>query len=136
MSQIPTPGRIVQYCLSEEDAKAVNRRREDAINYRQNPYNPERVAVKPTGFQIHTGNQAHAGDVFPMLIVKAWGSTPESSVNGQVFLDGNDTLWVTSVAVADKNAESQPRRFTWPVTSAPRASSYGALGQPSSTFPG
>lgn len=105
MSQIPTVGRIVHYALSDDDAKRINKRREDAhYTARANKLHPEE-----TGHQIHTGNRAEGGDVYPMLIVRAWGTTPESSVNGQVFLDGNDTLWVTSVSVGEGQ-----RRFQWP----------------------
>lgn len=106
---VPSIGRIVHYTLSEADAEAINRRREDAVLYAANPYNPPRVAKKPTGFQVHRGNPAHEGDVLPMLIVRVWGSSPDSVVNGQVFLDGNDTLWVTSVPRGEGN-----RRWAWP----------------------
>jgi hypothetical protein len=34
--------------------------------------------------------------IFPMIIVRTWGDTPESAVQGQVLLDGNDTYWATS----------------------------------------
>lgn len=111
MSDLPIPsiGRIVHYTLSESDAEAINRRREDAILYRRNPYNPARVALKPTGFQVHTGNKVKAGDVFPMVIVRVWGTKPDSVVNGKVLLDGNDDLWVTSVGPGDGE-----RRWIWP----------------------
>lgn len=105
---VPTVGRIVLYMLSESDAKAINRRRADRLAYQANPYNDPRIAKKPTGFQVHAGNPVNAGDVLPMLIVKTWGNTPESPVNGQVFLDGNDTLWVTSVTAGEG-----ARRFAW-----------------------
>lgn len=108
MSTIPTIGRIVHYTLSESDAQAINRRRDDAIAYRHNPAGPG-THRKPTGDQVHIGNKAHEGDVLPMLIVRVWGTQPDSVVNGQVFLDGNDTLWVTSVGVGEG-----PRRFAWP----------------------
>lgn len=104
---IPTIGRIVHYRLSESDAEAVNRRRDDAVAAAHNPSHADRQ--KPMGEQVHRGNRVTAGDVFPMLIVRCWGTTPESSVNGQVFLDGNDVLWVTSVSVGEGD-----RRFAWP----------------------
>lgn len=92
---IPTVGRIVLYCLTEDDAAAVNRRRE----HRGGPV----LGI------AHTGNVAHEGDVLPMLIVAVWGAHPGAAVNGQVFLDGNDTLWVRSVVVGN-----EPGRFNWP----------------------
>lgn len=38
------------------------------------------------------GNFVSAGDVFPAVVVKNWGT----SVNLQVLLDGSDTYWRTS----------------------------------------
>lgn len=101
----PTPGRVVLYTLSEDDAARINKRRDDAIaRAHEHKANPE-----VTGFQVHFGNRVREGDVFPALIVRAWGTTPESSANIQVMLDGNDTFWATSVSVGEG-----PRRFAWP----------------------
>ena len=105
--QSPTIGRIVHYRLSEDDAKAINRRRTDGGSIAQ------RMATSPAewpaGAQAHIGNNASEGDVYPMLITRVWGSNPEAAVNGQVFLDGNDVLWATSVCVGEG-----PRTFSWP----------------------
>jgi hypothetical protein len=87
-SMIPTPGRIVEYTLTPEDAAQINRRRDDA---RQN------ANVGNTGFMLHSGNVVSPGDKYPLVITRAWGIMEDSPVNGQVLLDGNDTLWVTSV---------------------------------------
>lgn len=103
---VPTIGRIVHYALSEADAQAINRRREDAYRTMRTG---QGVLRKADGDQVHIGNRAQEGDVYPMLIVRTWGTTPESVVNGQVFLDGNDVLWVTSVGEGEG-----PRRFVWP----------------------
>jgi hypothetical protein len=103
---IPTPGRIVQYTLSKQDADATNKRRKDA-----HLHMAEHIA-NSNGVQVHVGNQPAEGDVYPMMIVRTWGSTETSSVNGQVFLDGNDLLWVTSVAVG-----TGPCTFAWPTRS-------------------
>lgn len=84
----PTIGRIVHYTLTEMDAAQINRRR-------------AHHAVDGQRSQIHVGNVAREGDVFPMMITRVWGETPESAVNGQVFLDGNDTLWITSATVGE-----------------------------------
>ncbi|WP_100813025.1 hypothetical protein [Microbacterium lacus] len=104
---IPSIGRIVHYTLSESDAEAINRRRDDAVAAAHNPRHADRQ--KPMGEQVHFGNPVREGDVFPMIIVRVWGTTAESVVNGQVLLDGNDSLWVTSVGVGEG-----PRRFVWP----------------------
>jgi hypothetical protein len=86
----PTIGRIVHYTLSEDDAKAIHKRRSDAAG-------------------LHIGNAVDAGDVFPMMITRVWGDTPESAVNGQVLLDGTDVLWACSVQQG-----TGPRTWCWP----------------------
>jgi hypothetical protein len=76
---VPSIGRIVHYRLSESDAaRAVARRR-------QHP--------------AFGGNTPRARDVYPMMITRVWSENPTETdcVQGQVFLDGNDSLWVTSV---------------------------------------
>lgn len=90
---IPTPGRIVEYTLTQQDATAINKRRGDARK--------SNIAHDETGAIVHFGNSVAAGDAYPMVIVRVWGATAESSVNGQVLLDGNDTLWVTSAGRGD-----------------------------------
>lgn len=88
---IPTPGRIVQYTLDSQDAEQINRRRSDASRNRSGA----------PGFILHTGNVATTGDNYPLIITRTWGDQEGSYVNGQVLLDGNDTLWVTSVLQGD-----------------------------------
>ena len=100
---IPTPGRIVQYTLSAQDAAETNKRRADAQSHLQEH------RENSNGVQVHVGNALTEGDTCPMMIVRAWGTTATSCVNGQVFVDGNDPLWVTSVAVG-----TGPRTFAWP----------------------
>lgn len=100
---IPTVGRIVHYTLSEQDAVQINKRRKDAAEHHG------QIVEDAIGYVAHTGNGVKAGDVFPMLIVRVWGDQPQSSVNGHVFLDGNDVFWATSVAVGEG-----PRTFAWP----------------------
>ncbi|MNI89693.1 hypothetical protein D3C73_1471270 [compost metagenome] len=68
-------GRIVHYKLADSDALAINNRR-----------------IK----EQSPGNTVWPGDVFPAMIVRRWGDTPESSIQLQVFLDGHDTHWATS----------------------------------------
>ena len=100
---IPTIGRIVHYRLGAQDAEAINRRRSHArahLNEHRDNSN---------GVQIHVGNDVKEGDAFPMIITRVWGDTPTSAVNGQVFLDGSDLFWGTSVCVGEG-----PRTFSWP----------------------
>ncbi len=91
MTNIPALNRFVLYTLTAQDADIINHTRAH-----------HRDAV------IH-GNRAEAGQTYPMLIVRVWGDKEVSPVNGQVFLDGNDTLWKTSVSVGEGEG-----RFTWP----------------------
>ena len=119
MEQIPTIGRIVHYRLDANDAEQINRRRTTghSISERMKIQVSEMECVTPilgwpTGAQAHIGNEAHEGDVHPMIITKTWGDTPTSAVNGQVMLDGNDVLWATSVSVGEG-----PHSFSWPTRS-------------------
>lgn len=100
--QKPTVGRIVNYRLSEEDAVQINRRRTTGKAI------ADRIVEEkwPLGAQAHIGNEAKAGDVLPMIIVKVWSDV---CVNGQVFLDGNDTFWGLS-----RNLGDQESNWNWP----------------------
>ena len=87
---IPSVGRIVHYTLNENEAAEINRRRADAsANMRQ-------IIDSKTGYQAHVGSQASEGRVYPMIVTRVWGAEEGASVNGQVFLDGNDLYWATS----------------------------------------
>lgn len=91
-----TTGRIVCYVLSEKDVQAINRHR-----------GKPRVLA---GAQAHVGNQAHEGDVVPAIVV--WADNNEAgTINGQAFLDGNDTLWLASVPFDDEGARGS---WHWP----------------------
>lgn len=83
--QKPTAGRIVHYTLNEYDAERIERVRSLTTGGGEKPF---------------IGNTARAGDVVPMMVVRPWTDSAGNvtCVNGQAFLDGNDTLWVTSVA--------------------------------------
>lgn len=98
--QKPTTGRIVLYSLTDVDVERINSRREDA----------KRTRLDRTGAILHTGNQVHVGDVLPMIVVKSWEA---GRINGQLFLDGNDTYWVTSADPIDRESTPYGRWF-WP----------------------
>lgn len=100
-----TVGRTVQYTLSEDDAGQINRRRTDGKSIAERI----KAAIWPLGAQAHIGNQAEAGQVYPMVVVRTWGDAPGSSVNGQVMLDGNDVFWATS-----RTEGTQPGTWAWP----------------------
>lgn len=61
---------------------------------------------RAAGLRLWYGDAVHPGDILPMIIVKVWDN---GSVNGQVFLDGDDTCWVTSVTLGEG-----PGHFAWP----------------------
>ncbi len=111
--QKPTIGRIVHYRLSADEAARINRRRTTSGSI------AERLEADkwPRGAQAHVGNTVGEGEVIPMIVTKVW---PEEyagnahlahhatdmgkvvdyestfGVNGQLTLDGTDSLWVTS----------------------------------------
>jgi hypothetical protein len=93
MSQIPSIGRIVHYTISSIDASNIKRQRGMA------------------GTATQGGNEITAGQVYPMLIVRVWSDEPTAdvAVQGQVFLDGNDTYWATSRSVGEGEG-----RYSWP----------------------
>lgn len=91
----PTIGRIVIYKLSEQNCSEINRRRTSG------PSISERIKVLawPVGAQAHIGNSAFSGQELPMVVCRVWPDefgAGVDGINGQVFLDGNDTLWITS----------------------------------------
>jgi hypothetical protein len=98
---------VVQYTLGEDDAAKINKRRADALaNMATHQENSD-------GSIVHVGNDVSAGEAYPMIITKVWGSGADLNeatlVNGQVLLDGNDLFWVTSVAAGDSQ-----HQYQWP----------------------
>jgi hypothetical protein len=100
----PTIGRILHYRLSKSDADFVNEKR--ALSG-QNQHMPTH------GAQAHSGNGVSEGQIFPLIVTMSWPEEyPEGKlgrfdgtrvdleshcgVNGQLFLDGNDSLWIRS----------------------------------------
>lgn len=102
-SQTPSIGRIVHYRLSEEAAQQINRRRTQGASIADRM--KREPPAWPMGAQAHIGNEAEAGQTFPMLLVKVAGTM----VNGQVFLDGNDVYWATNV-----NEGIGVGEYSWP----------------------
>lgn len=110
----PKVGDWVIHRLSEPQVETINRRRADARRFELQ----QRHSVAPlqnTGFMVHVGNNVRAGQEFPMLVVRVWQSNHDQPgdwlVNGQIFLDGNDTFWVTS---ARQGLEPGEFRFSGP----------------------
>lgn len=99
----PTIGRIVLFKLTKAQAEQVNRRRLGQDNV---PAIVDRVNW-PVGAQAHVGHPAAEGDTSPMIVTRVWADL--DGVNGQVFLDGNDVLWVTSALEG-----TEPGTWAWP----------------------
>lgn len=109
----PTIGRTVLFTITADQADQVNRRRTTGVKIAERiAKNTPTSSAWPLGAQAHIGNTATAGQQFPMVIVAVW---PDEfgpgifGVNGQVFLDGNDCLWVTSAAEG-----TEPGQWHWP----------------------
>jgi hypothetical protein len=83
MAQVPVIGRVVTYVLTEQDAAAI-------------------------GAAPGRCNTPREGDEYPAMIVRVWDDT---SVNLQVFYDGDGSLWATSRPQGDG-----PGGWRWPVT--------------------
>lgn len=103
MAPIPSPGRIVNYVITADQAREINNRRAHADAHRS----VHKAAAN--GTMVHVGASVTEGRKFPMIITAVHGDEPTSLINGQVFLDGNDSLWVTSIAPGD-----QPGTYSWP----------------------
>ena len=104
----PTIGRILHYILTEKDAEEINRQRTSSSSIRERIQNEK----WPIGAQAHIGNSVGAGVHVPMIVVCVWPTEfgPDNcGVNGQCFLDGNDTFWVTSAAEG-----TEPGTWHWP----------------------
>lgn len=84
-------GSMVLYSLSEGDVSAINRRRNDYQNYKSYRY-------EQTGSVFHVGNRVSIGQQFPMIVVAVH---EDGTVNGQVFLDGNDHYWACAISAGN-----------------------------------
>lgn len=99
-----TVGRVLHYVLTSENADQINRRRTNgssiAARMKADP------TAWPAGAQAHIGNEAHEGQIFPLIVTRVWSP---GCVNGQVLLDGNDAFWVTS-----RTEGTDPGTWQWP----------------------
>jgi hypothetical protein len=89
-------GRIVHYVLTNDEAQVINQRR--AKMQLDSPDQDKNLPV---------GNTVLAGDHMPMIITAVfpnYDGPGKTAVNGQVFLDGNDSLWVTSRLFSERDA--------------------------------
>ena len=103
-NQKPSCGRILHYKLSSTDVENISRRRKD--------YQQTEVPAWPKGAQAHVGNPVSVGDEVPLIVVRVFDDEygPDvPGVNGQILLDGNDSLWVLSIPEGTK-----PGTWHWP----------------------
>lgn len=104
----PQVGDMLVYYLSADDVAEITRRRTTSEKI------AKQLAIEnwPRGAQAHIGNPVSEGQCFPMVVVRT--SSPDSSpiaVSGQVFLDGNDVLWVQEVPSED--SLPHPKNGCW-----------------------
>lgn len=85
----PTPGRVVLYRLTDDDARHITH---------------ERV------HSGQTGNHVEAGQTYPAMVVRVFPGNPDNAVNLRVLLDGQDPpLWATS-----RLPGTEPGTWAWP----------------------
>jgi hypothetical protein len=105
----PTIGRIVYFRLTNEQVDDINSRRTTTASIH------DRIngGTWPIGIQAHIGNPNAEKEILPMVITKICPDEfgpGKDGVNGQVFLDGNDSLWVKNVGEG-----VGPGQWAWPV---------------------
>lgn len=96
------PGRIVYYVVSESAAAEIMRRRTTSLSISERL----KVLAWPTGAQAHLGNEVKAGDIYPAMVLRVWGTSGCSNL--KVALDGSDEYWATSVSY-----EEDKRQGSW-----------------------
>lgn len=106
--QKPSLGRVVHYTLTESDAAAINKRRDDFGAYNRAHSGAQPGDPGATGHIAHVGNRAEAGQVYPAQVVRVFDPST-TTVNLQVTLDGTDTYWATSRGEGDG-----PGTWCWP----------------------
>lgn len=89
MQQTPSIGRIVHYMLTNAQALAINEERKASVGDKR-------------------GTLCLAGDVFPMIITRVHQFMPQG-INGQVFLDGDDSWMITHATEG-----TGPGQWHWP----------------------
>ncbi len=90
------PGRIVYFVFNEASAKEVMRRRTTgpSIAERMRAIPP----AWPAGAQAHIGNDIKAGDIYPAMVLRVWGSSGCSNLR----------VWATSI-----NHDPAKAEYTW-----------------------
>ncbi len=90
-------------------AQSIAERMKDTKDEGLTPKSP----TWPAGAQAHIGNDVHAGDILPAMVVRVWSQESGCS-NLRVILDGTDEYWATSVIFDDSDDDQTGRRpDTW-----------------------
>ena len=95
----PLVGKMVLFVMDEKYAEQANRLMMLGVKYDNFVHQACRNQIAYKEEHVPRSNKAHPGQVFPMLVCRQWG---EGMVNGQIFVDGNFTLWATSVSEASR----------------------------------
>jgi hypothetical protein len=96
---VPGLGQNVLYTLTRLDAEVITGQRYRAgLAAAESPY-----VIGPSG------NDVHAGDVYPACVVRVRGVDPDAGINLQVRLDGNDVHWVEHAVEG-----TTPGTWAWP----------------------
>jgi hypothetical protein len=101
-------GEVLLYSLTARDVETINRRRTSILSIKERIANNDaEIGDKtnfpeqwPLGAQAHIGSEVQEGQQFPLIVTKVFNtenSLSKSQVNGQLILDGSDTLWVTNI---------------------------------------
>lgn len=80
----------------------------DVLKYKLSQSDVQRIVAQRSlvmGRTTAVGNPHMVGQVVPLIVVVIWpneGGPLSDGVNGQLVLDGPDSLWVTSVLEGDE----------------------------------
>lgn len=110
---LPKPRILVDYRLTADDATAINKHRSDAL-----------LATASNmfdGTQVHIGQAVKAGEDHAMLITRVVEAKDGGKVNGQVILDGNDSLFVAGAVEGTTNGRWRAGPMTPGRSAAPDA---------------
>lgn len=69
-------------------------KRGDVVLYRLTATDVQQVTAARTVFAHKKGTTPAIGDDVAAIITRAWSGR---AINAQAFMDGNDSLWVTSI---------------------------------------
>jgi hypothetical protein len=110
---VPSVGRIVHYQMTSYDCTMLKEQRA-SLELKTDPKSIGGFSTKLAA----EGNGYKEGEIVAAVIVRTWGDSVESSCNLQLLLDGNDSMWKTSVSQTS-HPDNAPEFGRWSVP--PRA---------------